>query len=526
MIEIKCKFPWRIEGPTQRICFFMDEKKPLYVSIGGPNVIQFYQKRRLMESDRTNAAPYHIFAVKMTGPIFCDSTYQRLGDIKRLMVGIRNRLVIPAGVSRETSLRRSGLLFCSDLRHVTDMDAMYCEEAAFTKLSKRMDVHVMVARLVMCTEDDGEDACIVLQFEGPQIPCDFVSLVLQHVPKFTHFVRFYMEYISRGAPTATEPDGPADGPAGWTREDQVGWVRMLEKESPAGWVQRHGRDCVKALVTQTVRADATLPRPHIIVHLMVEKNGLPSTETRHNVENNLLSTFKRLLDTNRHITLELRWKYFQMENENHLTLPCSFLDGYYHPPHHPYDPRNRNYHYVFERDSVVDAVPQWENTHFQLRVQHHIRKFRMNLLAVGAGLWSKDSPLSNLRGMPAEHMLSSYLIGERTSLISQQVEEYRDPQWMLKRQAWRTNVRLKLLWVGMGMWCQTSLLFAIRGEPEFFLCSHLLGERTKVISETAWPFTDREEPGAPHRASCSAGGQRLPEEFYLHSEDGYWVQHS
>ena len=60
--------------------------------------MQFYQKRRLMESDRTNLAPYNIFEVKLTGPIVFDRTHQRLGDIRDLMVPIQNSLVIPAGV--------------------------------------------------------------------------------------------------------------------------------------------------------------------------------------------------------------------------------------------------------------------------------------------------------------------------------------------------------------------------------------------------------------------------------------------
>ena len=149
----------------------------------------------------------------------------------------------------------------------------------------------------------------------------------------------------------------------------------------------------------------------------------------------------------------------------------------------------------------------------------------MKLLAVGAGLWSKDSRLSDLRGIEAEDMLSSYLIGERTSLISENAAEYRDPQWMLKRQTWRTNFRMKMLCVGMGMWCRTSLLSKILGEAECVLCSHLLGERTNVISDTAWPFTDRDEPGSGHQASCTAGWIRLYG-FYLHSRDGFFVQHS
>ena len=122
MIEIKWKFPFKIDAPSRRIKFFMDEKKPLYVCIGGPNVVQFYQKRRLMESDRTNLAPYNIFEVKLTGATILDTTYQSLGYIRRLMVGIQNSL--PAGLfdgSRKTSLRREGIVFCSELGYVSDI---------------------------------------------------------------------------------------------------------------------------------------------------------------------------------------------------------------------------------------------------------------------------------------------------------------------------------------------------------------------------------------------------------------------
>ena len=261
MIEFKWDFPFKIDAPTQRIGFFMNEKKPLCVSISGPNVVKFHQSRRLPDDPDDpgrDLEPYFIFEVTLTGPIVFDRTHQRLGNIRELMIPIIDSLVIPAGVfdtSRTISLRRDSILFCSELHYVSCMDEMSCCEAAFRKHSNRSGPNTVDARLVMCTDDDPDD-CIVLQFEAEwchPFPCDFVNLALQHVQKFTCNVRLFIEYIACGVPTETGPD------------------------SPARWMLRHGYNCVKAFVTGTVRADATLPQAKIYVELMVEQNGLPST---------------------------------------------------------------------------------------------------------------------------------------------------------------------------------------------------------------------------------------------------------
>ena len=98
MIEFTWEFPFQIDAPTQIISFVMNEKKPLCVSISGPNVVQFHQPSRLMELDRTNLAPCFIFEVTLTGPVVFDTTHQRLGNIRDLMLPIQESLVVPAGV--------------------------------------------------------------------------------------------------------------------------------------------------------------------------------------------------------------------------------------------------------------------------------------------------------------------------------------------------------------------------------------------------------------------------------------------